>query len=95
MSARDDFFLGVVPGAFAFPVRTEDEAMLRTGLLQVRVSDTERATIKAVAERLDRDESSCVRVVFEKLAEEFGLQVSAPAQNDGQNKARKQHEAAA
>jgi antitoxin component of RelBE/YafQ-DinJ toxin-antitoxin module len=66
--------------------------MLRTGLLQVRVNDTERAAIKAVAQQFQRDESTTVRLVFQKLAEELG--VSAPQTNDQKTEASGQLKAA-
>ncbi len=47
--------------------------MLRTSTFQLRVSDEERRVFKAVADRLQRDESDAVRVIVRQVAEQLGV----------------------
>jgi len=47
--------------------------MLRKDVFQIRVNETDRAVFKAVAQRLERDESSSIRIVMAKVAQELGI----------------------
>jgi CRISPR/Cas system-associated endoribonuclease Cas2 len=47
--------------------------MLRKNVFQMRVNETDRAVFKAVAQRLERDESSSIRIVMAKVAQELGV----------------------
>jgi len=47
--------------------------MLRKNVFQMRVNETDRAVFKAVAQRLERDESSSIRIVMAKVAQELGI----------------------
>jgi len=55
--------------------------MLRKNVFQMRVNETDRAVFKAVAQRLERDESSSIRIVMAKVAQELGV---APVTSSGQ-----------
>ncbi len=50
--------------------------MLRTSTFQLRVSDEERQVFKAVAERLQRDESDTIRLLVRNVAQELGISAS-------------------
>ena len=47
--------------------------MLRTSTFQLRVSDEERRVFKAVADRLQRDESDTIRLIIRNVAQELGV----------------------
>ena len=47
--------------------------MLRTSTFQLRVSDEERRVFKAVADRLQRDESDTIRLLVRNVAQELGV----------------------
>ncbi len=47
--------------------------MLRTTTFQLRVSDEERRVFKAVADRLQRDESDTIRLLVRNVAQELGV----------------------
>ena len=49
------------------------EQMLRTSTFQLRVSDEERRVFKAVADRLQRDESDTIRLLVRNVAQELGV----------------------
>jgi len=55
--------------------------MLRTTTFQLRVSDEERRVFKAVADRLQRDESDTIRLLVRNVAEQLGV---APVATSGQ-----------
>ncbi len=54
--------------------------MFRTDTFGFRVTDEERGLLKAVADRLQRDESDTIRLLVRNVAEQLG--VSASATND-------------
>ncbi len=47
--------------------------MFRTDTFGFRVTDEERGLLKAVAERLQRDESDTIRLIVRNVAQEMGL----------------------
>jgi hypothetical protein len=47
--------------------------MFRTDTFGFRVTDEERGLIKAVAERLQRDESDTIRLLVRNVAQELGV----------------------
>ncbi len=51
--------------------------MIRKDTFGMRVTDEERSLIKAVAERLQRDESDTIRLIVRNVAQELGVTVSA------------------
>jgi antitoxin component of RelBE/YafQ-DinJ toxin-antitoxin module len=55
--------------------------MLRKDVFQMRVNETDRAVFKAVAQRLECDESATIRIVMQKVAQELGV---APVTSSGQ-----------
>ena len=54
--------------------------MFRTDTFGFRVTDEERGLIRAVAERLQRDESDTIRLLVRNIAQELG--VSPTTQTD-------------
>jgi len=66
--------------------------MLRTTTFQLRVSDEERRVFKAVADRLQRDESDTIRLLVRNVAEQLG--VSASATNERKTDQNEQLQAA-
>jgi uncharacterized protein (DUF1778 family) len=67
-------------GFFAFRIlgMTEgDGAMCRTDRVDFRVTDEERSLIKALAHRLQRNESDMIRLVIRNVAEELGVTLAA------------------
>ncbi len=55
--------------------------MFRTDTFGFRVTDEERGLIRAVAERLQRDESDTIRLLVRNIAQELGV---APVTSSGQ-----------
>ena len=47
--------------------------MFRKDTFGMRVTDEERSLIKAVAERLQRDESDTIRLIVRNVAQELGV----------------------
>ncbi len=54
--------------------------MFRKDTFGMRVTDEERSLIKAVADRLQRDESDTIRLIVRNVAQELG--VAPTAQTD-------------
>ncbi len=50
--------------------------MFRKDTFGMRVTDEERSLIKAVAERLQRDESDTIRMIVRNVAQELGVTVT-------------------
>ncbi len=62
--------------------------MLRTSTFQLRVTDEERRVFKAVADRLQRDESDTIRLLVRNVAQELGVTPSQqPAHTTDDQKA--------
>ncbi len=51
--------------------------MCRTDRVDFRVTDEERSLIKALAHRLQRNESDMIRLVIRNVAEELGVTLAA------------------
>ncbi len=49
--------------------------MMRKDTFGMRVTDEERSLIKAVADRLQRDESDTIRLIVRNVAQELGVTV--------------------
>ncbi len=65
--------------------------MFRTDTFGFRVTDEERGLLKAVAERLQRDESDTIRLLVRNVAQELG--VTHITQNDQETDASGQRAA--
>lgn len=66
-------FMGVAPAAL-LRFRPEQRGNpMRKDVFQMRVNESDRAVFKAVAQRLERDESSSIRLVMAKVAQELGV----------------------
>ncbi len=56
--------------------------MYRTDTFGFRVTDEERGLIKALATRLQRDESDMIRLVIRNVAEELGVRPQMTEKTD-------------